>query len=482
MTKLFNRHAGLSDLSTYDFDRSLEGHKKAFEKRDDISEDQLVDTEGNYTDDFVEQMSIADAEKVGEVLHAFSTGRMRDRSIIKDVLHTYDYPEIFYSATEILLKSRIYPEAIVTNNLFQSIPYSGEATQLTIRTLGGVRVEEVAEGGEYPETSTAVNDQAYRIHLEIKKYGAKVAGTRDLIQSDNWGIFAATIAQLGDEIAMLREKMAITKLNTEAGFVIMDNLDASSAELGTPTGRGWTGAQNGALGVEDIFEVFAFMNMRGYNLDTILVHPFQWMMWTRDPEIREGVLGDNVIFTPSGSAAPGWGQPFGPYGLDYSKYGSTIGANAGTTGTPDSMYGKLGVGSSQTFPEITPMGATFQTTPRYAPAMKIIVSPFVPFYKIAGLSTNTALNGKYATNLIFADSKRCGLILEKESPVMDQWSDIEREINFVKIRTKFGMAFMEQGRAVCTAKNVVIDKTIAFDTVRSLTSVAAIDRTTNILT
>lgn len=479
--KFYNQYLGLSQLNTYDFEKSLEKGKKKLMSREDVEEDRVIDSEGAYTQEFVDEMAVADAEEVVDIMNAFASGRHITGSDIKDVMFSDDFPELFYSATEILLKSRLYPETVVTNTLFQSIPYSGNALQLTIRTIGGIRIEEVPEGGEYPETSTAVTDQAYRIHLEIKKYGAKVAGTRDLIESDNWGIFAATIAQLGDEVAMLRERMAMDKLNNEAGFCIIDNLTPADAQLGTTTGRGWSGDQNGALGVEDIFEIFAFMNQRGYNLDTILVHPFQWMMWTRDPEIREGILGDNVIFTPNGSAAQGWGMPFGPYGLDYSKYGSAIGNNAGTQNTPDSIYGKLGVGSSQGFPELTPMGATFQTTPRYAPAMRVIVSPFVKYYQLGNSLTNEALRGKFATDLIFADSKRCGLVLERESPVMEEWSDIEREIDFVKIRTRFGMALMEQGRAVCTAKNIVIDKTIAFDTVRQITDVPAIGRNTGLL-
>ena len=69
------------------------------------------------------------------------------------------------------------------------------------------------------------------------------------------------------------------------------NANPSATPLGTPTGRGIDGKQNGALGVDDIMEIMAYMQQRGYNIDTVLIHPFAYMAWCRDPEIRETILG-----------------------------------------------------------------------------------------------------------------------------------------------------------------------------------------------
>ena len=483
--KLHNSFMGLSDLSSYKFEDSVKIREKKLEKdvKDGIIDaSQLKYDSGKYTDEFLTEVASLDAEKVSDVLHAFSTGKMPNgNEKITDVLKSTDFPDVFYAASEILLKSRLYPQANISQNLFTSIPYSGDNTTLTIKTIGGIKIEEVAEGSEYPEASTATNDQTYRIHLEIKKYGAKLAATRELINSDNWGIYAASLAQLGDEIAMLREKLCIQKLNNEAGFVLIDNNNPSASALGTATGRGITGAQNGALGVDDIFEVMAYMNQRGYHVDTVVIHPFAWMTWARDPEIRETVLGAGAFTPQGGNAAQGWGDPFGGLGHPYSRFGSGIAsttpasAQGGAFNTVSPFHKKLGI-DPYGYPDLTPIGATYYTNPRYSAwPLKIVVSPLVPFYKI---STGVGA-GKYATNIIFADSRKTGLLLEKESPVLEKWSDPEREIDFVKVRTRFGLALMEQGRSVGIAKNVIIDRTYAFDNVNSVT-LAALDRATKL--
>lgn len=460
-----------SNLKNYKFQDRMVNFANVYDSRDntdnlatlDRDSEDAVKVGDKYLDkDFVQYKSASDAREIGKIMDAFREGSHEDGIKLKDAMFSNDYPELFLTATEIVLKQRLYPETVITDNLFQSIPYMGHAETVTIRTLGGAKIEEVAEGSEYPETSAAVNDQAYRIHLEIRKYGAKLGGTRELIESDNWGIFAASIADMVREIGIVREKQAINKMNTEGGFTVLDNSAPGSGALGRITsGRGLDGAFNGALGVDDVYEIFAYQQMRGYTTDTIVIHPFAWMLWARDPEMQEGLLGSNTVYMPSGNAAPGWGSLFNGFGVDFSKYGAQVpsGTPGNVPGLPgDSLYGKLGVGSSYNYPHLSAMGSTFMTQPKHMPAVKIIVSPFVPFYKgnVGGVE-------KYITNIMFADSRRCGVILEKEAPNLESWNDVEKEIDYVKVRAKWGMAFMDQGRAIAVARNIVIDRTYGFN-------------------
>lgn len=471
MGRIFNP---LSDLSSYNLEDSI---KKRMKVDKDLGYSPGVETDGvTPTEEYLVDSITRDMDEVQEILHALHSGKLKDGSKslkVKDILTTYDFPQLFYAATEILMAERITPARVVSNALFSTIPYDGTAMEVTIRTLGGVEVEEVPQGSFYPETGSALTDQAFRVKIEVKKYGAKVAGTRDLIESDYWGIFAYTVRSLAEELLNKKEKMCTVMLNEECGYVLMDNADPSNSELGTTTGRGLTGAQNGAMGIDDLMNIIAWMQMRGYNIDTLLMHPFAWAMWTRDPEVREVVIGAGITYIPPGNAAPGWGNMLGFSGLGIpaGKFGSSIGqvtpgqAQAGNFNTLDPLWGKLGIGL-YTYPNLTPFGATYQTQPRFADRpFRVIVSPFVPYYRISG-GTKA---GKYATNLIFADSAKCGLILQKENPTMEQWSDIEREIDFIKIRERYGLGLLEQGRGVCIAKNIVIDRTYTFDNVHSVT-------------
>jgi len=443
----------LQNLSSYNLRKEIEDKYNTF-----------TDQESAYNR--IEE----DAEDIYEIINAFNTGKIAGESLsLKEVLMTKDYPKLFYAATEILMKSRIVPNRIITGNLFQTIPYTGNSLNVTIRTMGGVEVEEIGEGEEYPETSSAVSDQAFRINLWIKKYGAKVPATRELIESDNWGIWAYTIAQLADALLNKKEKLAVTMLNEFAGYTLMDNANSANVALGSTTGRGIDGNQNGALGVDDLMRIMSWMHMRGYNIDTILINPFAWAMWARDTEIREVVMGGGISHIPQGNAAPGWDMPWGGLGQPYDRFGgngpaSLPAGGAGDHNTLDPIYGKLGI-APYAFPNLTPFGATFMTQPKHLDRpIKILVTPMVPYYKIS----SGGKTGKYATNIIFAESARCGLILQKENPTMEQWNDIEKEIDYTKIRERYGMALQEQGRAVCVARNIVVDRTYTFDNVNSV--------------
>lgn len=454
----------LRNVQSYDFAESMSYKLDELKKQGHAVPAQ----DDEQFNDIVEEAVNLDIEHVGEIIEALSTGKYHGAGgkTIKDVLKMADYPKLFGAAAEIFIKNRIIPNRVVTENLFQTIPYTGISNQVVIRTFGGVKIEEVAEAGPYPETSSAVSDQAYRINLDIRKYGAKVAATRELMESDYWGILGYTLQQLGVEMENYKERLAVTTLNEMAGCVLKDNIDYTAAELGCTTGRGLDGAQNGALGVDDLMEMIAWMAMRGYNIDTFLVNPFAWALWARDTSIRDVVMGGGVVYVPQGSAAPGWDpMPWGSFGQPWSKYGS--GTMTSPTGSMpvDPVFGRLGV-SPYNWPTLTPFGATFNIQPKYIDRqVKVIVSPFVPFYKI---SSGTKAN-KFATNIIMADSAKCGLILEKEAPTLEEWKDVEREIDFIKIRSRFGMAMQEQGRGVCMAKNVILDRTYTFENINSRT-------------
>ena len=104
--KLYNSHLGLSGLSAYKFEDSLKAKEKVLDGK--VETDAIRDTDGFFTDQFVSEAAAVDAEKVSDFLHAFSSGKLpAGNEKIKDVLMTSDYPDLFYSATEIVLRSRI---------------------------------------------------------------------------------------------------------------------------------------------------------------------------------------------------------------------------------------------------------------------------------------------------------------------------------------------------------------------------------------
>jgi hypothetical protein len=57
--------------------------------------------------------------------------------------------------------------------------------------------------------------------------------------------------------------------------------------VGCTTGRNYKGQYNGSMVIDDVFEMYAQIVMQGYIPDTMLVHPMTWLMWVKDPVLRE---------------------------------------------------------------------------------------------------------------------------------------------------------------------------------------------------
>ena len=55
--------------------------------------------------------------------------------------------------------------------------------------------------------------------------------------------------------------------------------------------------------------------------------------------------------------------------------------------------------------------------------------------------------------------------MTKEGVSMDEWNDPERDIRAMKIKERWGMALLAQGKGVSVAKNVVIEDNYSFENV-----------------
>ena len=68
-----------------------------------------------------------------------------------------------------------------------------------------------------------------------------------------------------------------------------------------------------------------------------------------------------------------------------------------------------------------------------------------------------------------ADSQNAGLLMTKEGISMDEWADPERDIRSMKIKERWGMALLAQGKGVAVAKNVVITDNYSFENANNAT-------------
>jgi hypothetical protein len=104
----------------------------------------------------------------------------------------------------------------------------------------------------------------------------------------------------------------------------------SSSQLqpikGVTTGRNYKGQLNGSMTVDDIFDMYAAVLLNGFVPDTMLVHPMAWLMWVKDPVLREFAIqaGGGSFF------AQFTGNP-AVQGNNFYNFGG-LGLGAGQTG------------------------------------------------------------------------------------------------------------------------------------------------------
>ena len=242
---------------------------------------------------------------------------------------------------------------------------------------------------------------------------------------------------------------------------------------GTLTGIDITGAFNGSMTLNDIFDLYTWLSMRGFIPDTLIVHPLSWKLFMTDPEVREIILQGNVLSTrraPMGQASPGWGTSHEGTGLRTTATGRGIEYGYGT---PPST-GPLGkIGANPWVSSMNPLAATLNIPPRYLPTpLMVLVTPFAQYSKgAASISSGSpsVTRSLPTCTVTMLDSSSCGVLAQRTPISVEEYDDPARDIQAIKIMERWGMHLLEQGKAVVNARNVVIDRNYVFDNTNVVT-------------
>ena len=91
---------------------------------------------------------------------------------------------------------------------------------------------------------------------------------------------------------------------------------------------------------------------------------------------------------------------------------------------------------------------TFAPVPGIFPyPLRIVVSPFVAYDATAGTTT-----------IILCDSNELGILAVNEEAVTEEWRDPLRDINSVKIRERYAVQILNEGKAVRLAKGIYLKR------------------------
>ncbi len=367
-------------------------------------------------------------DEINDFRYVFRNGGVTPdgaRMSIQDAISTPSSPMMFKRVITEVVQEAIEPNLIGTS-LLNRIDYDGYGTTITFGTMGAISGElDMAEGQEYPEFGVQMGNGT--VTANIGKCGLAMKITEEMIRYSQWDVIGLHLRQAGRALARHKERRIFDMFNS-MGVVVFDNTTPANAEIGRTTGRDLTGAGNGSMTMDDLYEMYAKTLERGFTPNTILMHPLAWSTWVKDPVMREFALNS------------GGGTWYGGFN------------NSPTPQTPStwSNLGRMQAPSAADAPqaERQPTQQSGAQIPNYFPfgGLKIVVTAQVPFDP----STKT-------TTIIMLDDMEVGALVVAEDPMMEEWNDPARDILKIKMRERYGMVLFNEGLAVSIAKNISIE-------------------------
>lgn len=337
---------------------------------------------------------------------------------LKDVLNNGDLSRLVPVAISEIVREAAEP-LLVVNKLFQTINQK-EGIYIQMPAVGAIdTVEEVAPGQEYGTEEITLGGGT-SIRVDIRKYGIKLALTEEMVEQSQWDVIGQWLKAAGKAFARKKNRLCFNLFNGQA-LTLVDNMYPTRGVLGRSlSGMDNTGASNGSFSAEDFFDIYAAMLQEGFAPSVILMNPLMWGVWMKDPILR-------VFAWQNGS-----GPMFNAYDVQGVKR--------------DEFFNGLGISKGGARPgENQP--PDFQGKPILPPYLNVpftvMVSPQVYFDPVKKLS-----------HMYFVDPENAGALVQAENINHYQWTDPERDIQMVRLREKYALAMLNEGRGVGVVKNV----------------------------
>ena len=368
-------------------------------------------------------------DEINDLYTAFNNGGVTSEGMklsLQDAVNTPMASMSFKRVITEVMQEAIEP-ILVGTRLLTTIRMDAYGTQINFGTLGAIGPADLsmAEGQEYPEFS--IQRGGGTATANIGKHGLAVKITEEMLKFSQWDVMGLHVRQASRALARHKEKLIFNLINN-AGVVVFDNANPTTAEIGRTTGRSLTGAGNGSMTVDDFYDMYAKSMERGFTPNVVLCHPLAWAAFVKDPNMRAIVLetGNGSWFNglPQNvypSLTNAWKQATRQSGIPASNP-----TEAERVGTQQSNIG---------FPVMFPFGG-----------LTVIPTAFVPF------DTNTK-----TTSIIMMDTTEVGALVVAEDPTMEEWKDPARDIYKLKMRERYGFALFNQGHAISVARNISIE-------------------------
>lgn len=336
---------------------------------------------------------------------------------IREALMSTDTVRLIPKVIEGQLREAAEPEYLASKFMNVIHVEGNNSAVYVVPVVGEIFASEVTEGGRYNEQNLDFNTvENGQLEIRVKKYGLKVTISEEAIQDSSWDIYGINVRKMGRAMARLKEENCFNAFSNH-GHILFDNDKREQFPEAGTTGRDADGSYNDTLSVEDFLDlVLALMGNNRVPTD-IIMHPLTWVIFARNSMIGNGLT-------------------FGAFG------GNQVHPWGATQGTP----GFAGL-SSEEGPQKLIMRPD-QVQNRLPVPLAINFSPFVRFDKL-----------KKRFDMYCIDRSEVGVIVEREELSTDDWNDPERDMRMLKVKERYGVGILDNGKGITVARNIAVAPT-----------------------
>ena len=341
------------------------------------------------------------------------TGKKSAMTSLKEMISSTDVIDMIPRVIEGEMIEAAEPEYLFSN-LFTKVQAPSAGVTIVVPIIGEIFAKEMGEGEPYnedaPEITTMENN---RLTIDIKKVGLKVSISEEALSDYTWDIYNITVRKVGQAFARFKEEKCMDEASMH-GHIVFDNaLRDQKPEAGT-TGLGEDGKPNNTLSIEDFLDLMLAAITNHHTPTDFFAHPLIWTVFARNSMIGAGMS---------------WG----------ALGGQNVNPSGGTQGSPNYSGLQNNMGPQQFIlrPE--------QVQNRLPFALNVNLTPFVKFDK-----------EKKLFDCYVVDRNNLGVIAQREEITMDNWTNPERDIQYIKARERYGVGIQDHGLGIMVARNIAV--------------------------
>ena len=266
-------------------------------------------------------------------------------------------------------------------------------------SIGVMRAHDVAEGQEIPEET--VDWQLHKNSLiHVGKSGVRIQYSDELQSDLEFDLISVLLQEAGRAMARLKEQKAFDEW-LRHGWTVFDNsLRAQIPEAGT-TGLDFNGQLNDTMSIDDLLDIIIAVYNNEYTPTDLIMHPLVWTVFARN-----GLTGSLTA----------------PFDRETKREMPNAQFKLG----PESIQGRLPF------------------------SFNVNLSPFAPIDRA----------GK-TFDMFCVDANNVGVQIVKDELKTEEFRDPSRDLNNVKVIERYGFGTYNEGRAICSAKNISMAKSYA---------------------